>query len=793
MANYATLKAAVADVVKTNGTQAITGANLQAVLLSIINSIGANYTFAGVATPSTNAGTPDQNVFYIGGAGTYANFGTSVTVPVGSICVFRYDGNWVSTQVKLFDGIDDVPLADSNNLVKSNGIFNDIADSVSPITGIKPVVGFLSSTANYNTNGTGYVIPVMPGDSVYIRNGGNNTYSCFYAFLSTPDRPYVTIDRTRYSISPNDSETITVPSGCTALWIADSYQALIGVYTPASVMVNNNELLISQLGNRHTIYGNDFIDDADATSLSVVLQAIPLNFRSELALLQWRDNRNKLHLNMFVSEKPNINATWTNVDYWKEVLFEGRVDDSENIYPLYFNRDKSNYVTFRDNLVIGSDGDSFECEVTCGVDTSLNGGHGFSRNPIQANNIAISVSFELFYVRADDGEYIFRYEPNMWHYTFKIQCEGNDIKLYVNDVLVSIFDNSSGKKVTIDRLGYVNSTYGYWNGTIHWLKVNGSAYTTNFATINTDKKPDTPKMYAAKTDTNLTIYRQYDDLTYISFPMIHATKSYTAGEYPSYYNNWGLRQPSLCYWNGTSMTTLNTLFRNGEAELAVQVKDDSNNMTYVGGSTHGFENVKVSDSLREISFVINNKAVGETDEFSLKPVSNIVVRQFTQLVPAYTNTNPFADVKKVWEFGDKLLIHSSIKFTRSINSDRLMQGMFCVFRHISGNADMSYLTNRAVKDNVPYIVYDTSDGWNNLPSNDGLNTPDAECSEIYEYGDTPLGFSMKVTDDNRDVSGGMFVATNGTSYNKIYYASKVGETEVAANTEYHATQIWSFL
>lgn len=104
MANYSTLKAAVAAVVKTNGEQAITGANMQTVLLSIINSIGGGYIFEGVATPSTNAGTPDQNVFYIGGAGTYANFGASVVVPPTNIAVFKYNGSWVCEQVTVENG-----------------------------------------------------------------------------------------------------------------------------------------------------------------------------------------------------------------------------------------------------------------------------------------------------------------------------------------------------------------------------------------------------------------------------------------------------------------------------------------------------------------------------------------------------------------------------------------------------------------------------------------------------------------------------------------------------------------
>ena len=70
MANYASLKAAIQQVVKTNGNNEITGALLQQSLLAMINALGADYLFVGVAQPSTNPGTPDQNVFYIAGPGT---------------------------------------------------------------------------------------------------------------------------------------------------------------------------------------------------------------------------------------------------------------------------------------------------------------------------------------------------------------------------------------------------------------------------------------------------------------------------------------------------------------------------------------------------------------------------------------------------------------------------------------------------------------------------------------------------------------------------------------------------
>ena len=70
------LKAAVAAVIRTNGTQSITGALLQSTLNSIIDQVGANSTFKGVATPPTNPGTPDGPVFYLAvEEGVYSNFG----------------------------------------------------------------------------------------------------------------------------------------------------------------------------------------------------------------------------------------------------------------------------------------------------------------------------------------------------------------------------------------------------------------------------------------------------------------------------------------------------------------------------------------------------------------------------------------------------------------------------------------------------------------------------------------------------------------------------------------------
>ena len=93
MANYASLKAAIQDVIKTNGNGEITGAILQQTLLSVVNSLGSQYQFCGIATPETDPGTPDYNVAYIAGYGTYPNF-NNTTVPINKIAVFKYNGSW---------------------------------------------------------------------------------------------------------------------------------------------------------------------------------------------------------------------------------------------------------------------------------------------------------------------------------------------------------------------------------------------------------------------------------------------------------------------------------------------------------------------------------------------------------------------------------------------------------------------------------------------------------------------------------------------------------------------------
>lgn len=93
MADYANLKNAIRSAIKANGNNEITGNLLQQILVSMVSNLGAAFQFGGVATQSTNPGTPDFNVAYIAGPGTYQNMGGSV-VPSGYIGVIAYNGSW---------------------------------------------------------------------------------------------------------------------------------------------------------------------------------------------------------------------------------------------------------------------------------------------------------------------------------------------------------------------------------------------------------------------------------------------------------------------------------------------------------------------------------------------------------------------------------------------------------------------------------------------------------------------------------------------------------------------------
>ena len=166
--NYEELKKAIADAIYSNTDEKITGDILQNVLTNIILTLGENPTFAGIATPTTNPGQPDQNVFYLASTvGTYSNFGSNIKVNDTAIVIYldKTKGAWAAKETGLptldllAKAMSFIPLAGSINPAGSNAaseiqeIYRDLAENSMKFYIISDSLGsFLGSEVTFSSS-----------------------------------------------------------------------------------------------------------------------------------------------------------------------------------------------------------------------------------------------------------------------------------------------------------------------------------------------------------------------------------------------------------------------------------------------------------------------------------------------------------------------------------------------------------------------------------------------------------------------------------------------------------------
>lgn len=187
-------------------------------ITAITTRLNEGYVYAGIATPSTNPGTPAGKVFYIAlQAGTYTNF-SSLTVTQG-ITILKYNGTaWSQEQLV---AIDDVPTAGSDNLVKSEGVYpvfvlNSILECATKVFGkstpvisnnkiiftsnnavdtfrfdVSKITEIIVSDAPFNVNGPYYGITLTDGNGNVLSHY-NDTASLNASALSGATYVYVT-------------------------------------------------------------------------------------------------------------------------------------------------------------------------------------------------------------------------------------------------------------------------------------------------------------------------------------------------------------------------------------------------------------------------------------------------------------------------------------------------------------------------------------------------------------------------------------------------------------------------
>lgn len=156
MTNWTKLKKAIADVIKTNGNQEITGAIMQQTLMSIVDNVGSNAQFGGVAVPSTVPADTDGSVFYLASTqGTYPNF-SGIKVDASEMAVFTKDtaGTWVKTSLPIQHPTIKKPLLIGGN-----------------VAAVTKGTGVVLSVPTLNADGTETVSELSIGAATPLNNG----------------------------------------------------------------------------------------------------------------------------------------------------------------------------------------------------------------------------------------------------------------------------------------------------------------------------------------------------------------------------------------------------------------------------------------------------------------------------------------------------------------------------------------------------------------------------------------------------------------------------------------------
>ena len=124
-------------------------------LLDTANKLKSDgYICLGAGSPGTVPGTTTERVWYLCGPGTYTNFGSSVTVPDGSLMVATFDGSaWSKTLIEVANGgslsAALTSTSYSNRIIKSTGV-----DEPSSVNGLRMVAyydisGYVGWTINF--------------------------------------------------------------------------------------------------------------------------------------------------------------------------------------------------------------------------------------------------------------------------------------------------------------------------------------------------------------------------------------------------------------------------------------------------------------------------------------------------------------------------------------------------------------------------------------------------------------------------------------------------------------------
>lgn len=312
MSAFSTLLALINAQIKTNGQKAITGAKLNGVLVQMVNELGSGYQFIDIATPATDPGTPDENVWYIASqAGTYTNFG-GIIVNENEVCALVWNGSWTKK------------VTGAATAAQVNQLGQEIIDGQFSANGIKREIVSLSG------NAIEISVNVKQGNAIYIESQFEASGTYIYQFLlhytdnTTSNTGLYT--KTASIVPQKDVDKITI-------WArANEFPNV--PFSCVLYTIGRIEEKVDTIINTDAIYNVDYHTPLSSGyyTLNTAIAAVPLGLRKTGFIITFKDSANSSIIASYKGETAN-SGDWDGILNWTYIV------EQQGVY--YVNYDTS--------------------------------------------------------------------------------------------------------------------------------------------------------------------------------------------------------------------------------------------------------------------------------------------------------------------------------------------------------------------------------------------------------------------------------------------------------------------
>ena len=436
-------------------------------------------------------------------------------------------GAEVQALLNAVESPDTTPTAGSSNLITSGAVQAAVAGVSAEVTALEHKVDGLeipvteSRKAINLSGGIGTVIPspnasslsysrisVSPGDMIIVNGTGGNGPR-LWGFIDSSQRILSVADMAATEVNLH----LIAPTNAAEIIINNSNASAVSYYVPKGSLKEQVENISLDIVFDITEYNGG----TTYASLSSALSAIPSGNRIPGMTVKYVDTSTSEYKQFRHIKKTTTGFTtasnWQGVDdipasgsrnlvesggvfsamATESARVDKKIDDNfllldkaeGLIWEVDFNG-TNGYCTLNSPIVLSQNGDSIEFVLR--VDeaaVSFPNGHGYAFALGGASNgIGIGVNKANIAVHLDDGTWIQNQGTSEDEQVIKIEYADNKIKLYRGGQVRQTYNGQS--TLTIYGFGHSNDSYGYWDGVIRSIKVNGVEYNLvqNFVPYN---------------------------------------------------------------------------------------------------------------------------------------------------------------------------------------------------------------------------------------------------------------------------------------------------------------------